>query len=91
MPWIAFLTHPSTIRHNEKNVQAPMRAPEQALRRGYTLEATPVPISNTAVKLQRADDTARHTGGKVGRRDVKFNHAPERGRCCTWMYGAVNG
>ena len=28
------------------------------LRRGYTLEVTPVPIPNTAVKLQRADDTA---------------------------------
>ena len=41
------------------------------LRRGYTLEVTPVPIPNTAVKLQRADDTSWHTGGKVGRRDVK--------------------
>ena len=48
------------------------------LRRGYTLEVTPVPIPNTAVKLQRADDTSWHTGGKVGRRDVKFLKPPSR-------------
>ena len=42
------------------------------LRRGFTLEVTPVPIPNTAVKLQRADDTSSDRGGKVGRRDVKF-------------------
>jgi hypothetical protein len=30
----------------------------KSFRRGNTLEATPVPIPNTAVKLQRADDTA---------------------------------
>ena len=46
------------------------------LRRGYTLEVTPVPIPNTAVKLQRADDTSWHTGGKVGRRDVKNPKPP---------------
>src|SRR5690348_1487624 len=40
------------------------------LRRGYTPEATPVPIPNTAVKLRRADDTPSHRGGKVGRCDV---------------------
>ena len=48
------------------------------LRRGYTLEVTPVPIPNTAVKLQRADDTSWHTGGKVGRRDVKNPKPPQR-------------
>ena len=42
--------------------------------------ATPVPIPNTAVKLRRADDTARHMGGKVGRRDVRSKApAPTRG------------
>ena len=55
-----------------------VRVPERrlitlpTLRRGYTLEVTPVPIPNTAVKLQRADDTASDRGGKVGRRDVKI-------------------
>ena len=47
-----------------------------ALRRGYTLEVTPVPIPNTAVKLQRADDTASVRGGKVGRRDVNSLKPP---------------
>ena len=49
------------------------------LRRGYTLEVTPVPIPNTAVKLQRADDTASDRGGKVGRRDVKIESPREIG------------
>ena len=48
-----------------------------SLRRGFTLEVTPVPIPNTAVKLQRADDTSLHIGGKVGRRDVNIYSAPE--------------
>ena len=42
------------------------------LRRGYTLRVTPVPIPNTAVKTQRADDTALNMSGKVGRCDVKL-------------------
>ena len=49
------------------------------LRRGFTLEVTPVPIPNTAVKLQRADDTSWHTGGKVGRRDVNIPSPRSRG------------
>ncbi len=49
-----------------------LRTNSLALRRGYTLEVTPVPIPNTAVKLQRADDTASVRGGKVGRRDVNL-------------------
>ena len=42
-----------------------------SLRRGYTPGVTPVPIPNTAVKTRRADDTAPHRSGKVGRCDVK--------------------
>src|SRR5512133_3954956 len=41
------------------------------LRRGFSPSVTPVPIPNTAVKTWRADDTAPHRSGKVGRCDVK--------------------
>lgn len=62
----------NTLRQTQRKEFSDFRRKsERALRRGYTLEVTPVPIPNTAVKLQRADDTARDTGGKVGRRDVK--------------------
>ena len=56
---------------------APFYFTSSRLRRGYTMEATPVPIPNTAVKLHRADDTSWHTGGKVGRRDVKNPESPQ--------------
>ena len=65
---VCLATHPSTISNDE----------HLSLRRGYTLEATPVPIPNTAVKLQRADDTSSDRGGKVGRRDVKPNGPLQR-------------
>ncbi len=38
----------------------------------YSIEATPVPIPNTEVKLYSADDTWGQPPGKVGRRQFLF-------------------